>query len=553
MTDYVEIFVARGDKGTTFDSLYDGYLVDYRDPDLHGTAKRKLSEHMLKCYQCLLVKRSDFEQKIKAKFGANADKENVKSKADQDAFRSAKGKVDFAALITEAAKARIDCPELTKIRSADASPVIDCRNLDVSKIVVDTLTNGGATGVKDLMLVGSGEYTVGVEGDYETIALCLADFDNIAVNQSLGFKPIAALTETLGAAYNKKIEGRLYCVNPNRYLISNSYDGNQLTITPSTGSTGNIEFDSYRHKPTCDTGSTRYLVRITAEAGAFTGTCTCKKMRLDSDGKRFIALDVGFNSGKFYMYRSIFKNQIYPTYGRTALNISVIPSEIKLENVVFDTCGVAIYNSSAPTVMNSCVFINCPVNISSPANSQSINCATNAAAIGAATNTDPVVNIDIANEFVNTDIDDLTNGYKCKRSGTIYALGAAPTLAENTADIFGRPANAPYEIGVGREAYVPNITSITVTNHTTITITGTGFKPGTVNPVVTENGETVTPDSISDTEIVYTTEIEGGTLTYIVTNSDGQSDSVEVTLTTITTDPISTTGGCAIAIGTGLI
>jgi hypothetical protein len=74
-----------------------------------------------------------------------------------------------------------------------------------------------------------------------------------------------------------------------------------------------------------------------------------------------------------------------------------------------------------------------------------------------------------------------------------------------------------------------------------------------VNPVVTENGETVTPDSISDTEIVYTTEIEGGTLTYIVTNSDGQSDSVEVTLITITTDPISTTGGCAIAIGTGLI
>ena len=253
MTDYVEIFVARGDKGTSFDSLYDGYLVDYRDPDLHGTANRKLSEHMLKCYQCLIVKRSDFEQKIKAKFGANADKENVKSKADQDAFRAAKGKVDYSALVSEAAKARIDCPELLKIRSADASPVIDCRNLDVSKFVIDTLPVARETGVKDLMLVASGEYTVGSGANYETIALCLADFDNIAVNQSLGFKPIAALTETLGAAYNKKIEGRLYCVNPNRYLISNSYDGNQLTITPSTGSTGKYRIRLYRHKTTCDT------------------------------------------------------------------------------------------------------------------------------------------------------------------------------------------------------------------------------------------------------------------------------------------------------------
>ena len=64
MTDYVEIFVARGDKGSSFDSLYGGYLVDYRDPDLRY-GKPELSEHMLKCYQCLIVKRSDFEQIVK--------------------------------------------------------------------------------------------------------------------------------------------------------------------------------------------------------------------------------------------------------------------------------------------------------------------------------------------------------------------------------------------------------------------------------------------------------------------------------------------------------
>ena len=68
-----------------------------------------------------------------------------------------KGKVDFLALITEAAKARIDCPELAKIRSADASPVIDCRNLDVSKFIVDTLATGRETGKGFNALLPSGE------------------------------------------------------------------------------------------------------------------------------------------------------------------------------------------------------------------------------------------------------------------------------------------------------------------------------------------------------------------------------------------------------------
>ena len=90
-------------------------------------------------------------------------------------------------------------------------------------------------------------------------------------------------------------------------------------------------------------------------------------------------------------------------------------------------------------------------NISENTNSTSVNCATDQATVGAGTDTNPVVNINIANEFVNTDIDDLTNGYKCKLSGTIYALGAAPTLAENTTDIFGNPVSEPYEIGVGRQ------------------------------------------------------------------------------------------------------
>lgn len=443
MTDYVEIFVARGDKGDSFDSLYDGYLVDYRDPDLHGTANRKLSEHMLKCYQCLLVKRSDFEQFVKGKFGANVD-------ADQDAFRSAKGKVDFSALIAEAAKARIDCPELTKIRSADASPVIDCRNLDVSKFIVDTLATGRETGVKDLMLVGSGEYTVGIGGSYETFALALADGDDVAVGNTLKFTEISAISGTQYSIYNKKLEGSLI-IDGQNYLMENSVDGNVMTIFPAIGSTGNIKYEDFRIKGTGNLTANRFLIYINAGGATSIANILFLNCAINGNGLRYHGIAINSSTA----VTKILRSKIVGCSGWSSvyglLPYAEYPDLLTVENCVFDSNYQHIRNRSKAYVYRSTAFLRASTdNINENTNSISVNCATDQTTVGAGTDTNPVVNINIANEFVNTDINDLTNGYKCKRSGTIYALGAAPTLAENTADIFGNPVSEPYEIGVGR-------------------------------------------------------------------------------------------------------
>lgn len=450
MTDYVEIFVARGDKGTSFDSLYDGYLVDYRDPDLHGTANRKLSEHMLKCYQCLLVKRSDFEQIVKGKFGANG-------KADQDAFRSAKGKVDYSALVSEAAKARIDCPELTKIRSADASPVIDCRNLDVSKFIVDTLATGRETGVKDLMLVASGEYTVGVGGDYETFALALADGDDVATGNTLKFTEISAISETQASTYKKKLEGTLI-IDGQNYLMENSVDGNVMTIYPATGSTGNIKYEDFRIRGTGNLTADRFLIYIIAGATSIANILFLN-CAINGNGLGYSGIVINSSTAVTKILRSkiVGCSGSLSVYG--LLPYAEYPDLLTVENCVFDSNYQHVRNRSKAYVYRSTVFLRASTdNIKENTNSISVNCATDRAAVGAGTDTSPVVNINIANEFVNTNVDDLTNGYKCKRSGTIYALGAAPTLVENTTDIFGNPVSEPYEIGVGSER-VPRITT----------------------------------------------------------------------------------------------
>ncbi len=481
MTDYVEIFVVRGDKGTSFDSLYDGYLVDYRDPDLHGTANRKLSEHMLKCYQCLLVKRSDFEQFVKGKFGANTDKENVKSKADQDAFRSAKGKVDYSALVSEAAKAKIDCPDLLKIRSADASPVIDCRNLDVSKFIVDTLVSGKESGIRDLMLVASGEYTVGIGGDYETFALALADGDDVAAGNTLKFTEISAILGTQYSIYNKKLEGTLI-IDGQNYLMENSANAAVMSILPASGSTGNIIFNEFRIKGTGDLTASRQLLNI-APTTDFTGSIKFNKCKIDGNGRRYHGIFINATASLVTFCRSIIANCNDGVNSRYGLILSAnVPNQTIIENCVFDNNYGHISLSSAITSFRStCLLrLGSGLQINAGANSTSINCATDQATVGAGTDTNPVVNINIANEFVNTNVDDLTNGYKCKRSGTIYALGTAPTLAENTADIFGNPVSEPYEIGVGRQQIV-NISSLSPSSAkrgATITVTATGLDEG---------------------------------------------------------------------------
>ena len=548
MTDYVEIFVARGDKGTTFDSLYDGYLVDYRDPDLHGTANRKLSEHMLKCYQCLIVKRSDFEQKIKAKFGANAD-------VDQDAFRSAKGKVDYSALVSEAAKARIDCPDLLKIRSADASPVIDCRNLDVSKFIVDTLTNGRETGVKDLMLVGSGEYTVGVGGDYETFALALADGDDVAVGNTLKFTEISDISGTQSSIYNKKLEGTLI-IDGQNYLMENSVDGNVMTIYPATGSTGNIKYENFRIGGTGNLTADRFLIYTIAAGIANILFLNCA---INGNGLRYSGIVILSSTA----VTKILRSKIVGCSGSTGvyglLPYAEYPDLLTVENCVFDSNYQHIRNRSKAYVYRSTAFLRASTdNIKENTNSISVNCATDQATVGAGTDTNPVVNINIENEFVNTDIDDLTNGYKCKRSGTIYALGAAPTLAENTTDIFGNPVSEPYEIGVGRQQIV-NISSLSPSSAkrgATITVTATGLDENSTG-TFTDSEETVHNLTLTATETGYTftvpEEAALGVGTVTITNGDGQSDTIALSVVALATITVSDSAGTSIAIGCSVV
>ena len=295
-------------------------------------------------------------------------------------------------------------------------PVIDCRNLDVSKFIVDTLTTGRETGVKDLMLVASGEYTVGVGGDYETFALALVDGDDVAAGNTLKFTEISAISGTQASIYNKKLEGTLI-IDGQNYPMENSVDERVMTISPSTGSNGNIVYDKYRMLGTGTLTGNRALLSIIGNEN-FTGNIIIKNSRFNGNNKRYNGIVLTNSAQSVFIWRSVIVNCVDGTNAVNGIQpFTTYPVQMIVENCIIDNCYRVVLNSSQPYTYRNCAFtriVRTTDKIFEPVNSTSINCATDQATVGAGTDTNPVVNINIANEFVNTNVDDLTNGYKCK-------------------------------------------------------------------------------------------------------------------------------------------
>jgi len=226
-------------------------------------------------------------------------------------------------------------------------------------------------------------------------------------------------------------------------------------------------------------------------------------------------------------------NTIFKTWGNATYDVPAIwfatsfPATVAIENCVFDTCRTGIVNADKAHTYRTSVFIGCDTNIATPTNSTSVNCAAGAAAVGAATDTNPQVSLTAADEFINTTITDLVDGYRLKSatSTKLKSNGAAPGIAANTADIFGRArpdGAAGYSIGVAERA-IPAITAADKT-----TATGTNFKPAATDPTATYDSAALTLVTATNTQVTYANRTASGTLR--ITNSDGEYDEEAVAI-----------------------
>jgi hypothetical protein len=445
----VKAWFARGDKGQTFDSIFDGMPVDYRLPE-HLPAQHESSEHMKACYQEVWMTRAQHDALVAAgAYRANKELEGIKE-SDKSTYLSRQMKLDYAALEAEATKQAIEIPELSKIRSADACPAIDLRAKDISKIIVAPTAK--ETGIKDLMLVASGDFTIGPSANYETQALFVLDWDNVGEGDVLTGTIIANLNETVGSGTNKQLLGRIR-IDGSGFLVQCGVDSTLVNLAFSAGSNGLFQLMNYRLRSTATPTATRSMIAVGSD---FAGTAELYEFRLNGNGKRHHGLVTSGNLA-VKMYGSVIKGCDDGTNDCQGIRRAAgTPSSFVVENSVLCSNATNIVTGNSAMTLRSVASLSprtahwsC-----SGAGAVSFNCArTGAGALGSGLDTNLVQNVVVANEFVNTNIDDLANGYKCKKSGTIYALGAAPELTENTTDGFGVPWTKykQYPIGIGAE------------------------------------------------------------------------------------------------------
>jgi hypothetical protein len=387
----------------------------------------------------------------------------------------------------------------------------------------------------DLKAITTGAYTYGAGGGYSYLlqSTAYADLGNLTGALSLTQK--TALTETAGSVISIQLDGNTFTDDGGNFADIISGNITSVTLNGTAGAAGVINYindNSVRDATVLS--AIRYFLNITATVAH---TININNVRYDGAGKNF-ASGIAFTSGQplINLRNFIVKNCSGTGTGVSALRfIAALNANTKIENGVFDTCALGVYNANNRTnSIKNVFFTNNTGNYSTPTGSTSVNCAAGAAAVGAATDTNPQVNAVVANELINTTITDLVDGYRLKSatSTKLKSNGAAPGIAGNTTDIFGRArpdGAAGYSIGVAERA-IPTITSVAPSSGVTaggtaISIAGINHFPNlATHAVVTVGGGAATGEASSATKTDCATPSgTAGAQNVVLTNSDGEA------------------------------
>jgi len=454
----------------------EGKIIDYIDPAAWGQNGEYILRNVNHAFKYMPVPRKDLAT-IKSVVEDTTDKYRVDYNAMEDTLADDKWAENF-----HDGKSEIILPkekkytDLIKLKSAVSNPIIE-----------------------DRFTWSIGDSTVGSGGSYATLAVA---WDDVAATFTGGCTTtvVSSIEEVATARItenNSTYDIIVRSDSPHNgdvtagYLISVNI-GNGYCLWFNNSGTGKIVVQDLRFKRTGTPSSnyTMVLIYQTSSASAIVNDCF-----FDGNSKtEGVGLQLSDASTKYEAYNSVFYDFIGT--GDGALLLSVIGGSSEIENCNFHNCSLAVNNGDVAMVFDNCLFSSNDANFLDNTNSISNNCATDAVAVGAATDNNAVTEITIGDEVVSTD---KTSPYFLKlKDGSLDGAGGAASITENTLGIRGNTMASPPSIGAD-ELWVATYD----TNYSD-TIYYDSVCVGIPDSLQATQGDSVRADSINWTDTITT-------------------------------------------------
>jgi len=261
------------------------------------------------------------------------------------------------------------------------------------------------------------------------------------------------MTDTSTATMSAQLNGFTLEDDGGNFADTLSVNGNGITLNGIAGDVGIINY--YNDRTTRDNTpltAARTIVRVSSTVAHTVNMWNLRYNSLGSANDRGIGLITP--NPIVNMWNFLIKGFKGASCG--GIVVIDIHADSRIESGVVDDCVYGIINSNkASKIRNVGLFNHTTSNYLQNGSSLSVNCATDKASVGAATNTAPQNNVVLANEFESVDITDTTVGYKVKAGGALATNGAAVEIAGNTSGIYGnaRPASDG-TISIGASQYL---------------------------------------------------------------------------------------------------
>jgi hypothetical protein len=289
--------------------------------------------------------------------------------------------------------------------------------------------------------------TVGSGGDYATLVLLAADADTFTENGTATI--ISNITSDASAEFKNELDGYtmsftgdpVFNGDPTSgWLVTVAHNSSCINLTHNCA--GVVNISGLRFLRTVNTANAAVnIIRIstvTTKANVF-------NCRMKSNGTGGCVI---FNTDEGNKIWNCVLENAYSGFRGTVNDVA----GSAVENLILK--GAAIFNNNAVRTYRNIVIIGVSHsgNIISSDNSTSLNCATDSASVGAATNTNAVVNITAADEFVSL-VDTSAYYFKVK-AGVLHEAGATPGITANITGIRGnaRPG-ADSKVSIGADEY----------------------------------------------------------------------------------------------------
>lgn len=498
------VFVKRGDPSGDYGPRH-MEIIAYIDPLVYTP---EISVLMSQAYLCVTVPRS-YLPTIQNVIAGNTTYKEVLSRR--------RNVLNYTKLPV-AIQSRLTSKDSITIRDFTSIPAQFIQDQDL-----------GTANVPDLASIAQGSASYGSGGTYALRSTAFADIA-ASLTGNLTLTQVSEITDTAQARIGTNIGTYTLIDDGASYLTNASVDLNYYYVNMS-GGTGLVEIKNHYLKRDATVLTTsRILFREVHDSSAAEVRIHHNKFDCNSQTNA-LGVSLNTNTGTPKFYRNIIANA---TTASTGYGLMVAGSAtMAIGNNTIHNCTGAIQNSSKVQAYRNIALVGNAANwLGSITNSTSVNCGTDKAAVGAATDTNPQINAVVASEFVSTDISN-ADAFKCKRGAKFATNGTTSTIAENTTGFRGNAApglDSVYSIGADEAGVIvvslPNGGN-TWRHHDNASITWQSENCGAnVKIELTRNG--------TDYETLAASTSNDGAYTYEVLGDTTEQAKIRITCTTYT-------------------